>query len=297
MSLRRRVHRWRFMHAAKLPRGPQAAATTGFVFTFLGAVGFGWVYAVDGDTQLLGLSLFVALAGLAYGFAAWATLLPQGPYVEERESMQPPEPQRQTVAEDLAEADRAIVSAPVPRRAMTLGLGALGIVVLFPLRSMLVRGSNPAGSLARTSWRPGSIVVLHDGTPVSPDDLDVGTALTVYPSGHTDVSDSAVMLVRVPPEVLQLSPERMAWTVDGIVGYSKICTHAGCPVGQFIEGTGELMCPCHQSTFDVLRAAQPRYGPASRALPQLPLAVNTAGQLVALDGFAEPIGPSYWRTT
>ncbi len=126
-------------------------------------------------------------------------------------------------------------------------------------------------------------------------DLEVGTALTVYPEGHIEDGDASVLLMRVDPADLRLSAERQGWTVEGIVGYSKICTHAGCPVGLFAEGSGQLLCPCHQSVFDVLQGAKPLYGPASRALPQLPLTTSSDGELVALGGFPEPIGPSYWR--
>ncbi|HEX3003925.1 MAG TPA: Rieske (2Fe-2S) protein [Angustibacter sp.] len=287
--------RWRFLHSKPLPTGAQGRVTAGFVVTFLGAIAFVWVYAVDGGTQLLGLSLGAALLGAAYAFAAWASLLPQGPYVEEREQMQPPPDERRPLSDDLTDVDRAIVSASIPRRAMTLGLSALAVAVIVPLRSLFTRGTSPAVALATTAWRPGRRVVRKDGTPVRASDLEVGTALTVYPEGHIEDGDASVLLMRVDPADLRLSAERQGWTVEGIVGYSKICTHAGCPVGLFAEGSGQLLCPCHQSVFDVLQGAKPLYGPASRALPQLPLTTSSDGELVALGGFPEPIGPSYWR--
>jgi ubiquinol-cytochrome c reductase iron-sulfur subunit len=74
-----------------------------------------------------------------------------------------------------------------------------------------------------------------------------------------------------------------------------VCTHAGCPVGLYEAETHQVLCPCHQSTFDVLDAATPVFGPAAAALPQLPLALRSDGYLEATGGFSEPVGPSFWR--
>ena len=180
---------------------------------------------------------------------------------------------------------------------LTIALAFLGVAFVLPLRSLLGLAPGPDPALRETAWADGVLVVRDDGTPVRIDELDVGTALTVYPEGHTTDGDVGVMLLRVPPEQLQLPPERAGWAIRGVVGYSKICTHAGCPVGLFAEGTGELLCPCHQSVFDAYRGARPRYGPAARPLPQLPLGVAADGTLVAKGGFPTPVGPGYWRTS
>jgi ubiquinol-cytochrome c reductase iron-sulfur subunit len=94
-----------------------------------------------------------------------------------------------------------------------------------------------------------------------------------------------------------LPGERAAWAPEGCVGYSKICTHAGCPVGLYRSEAHQLLCPCHQSTFDVLRGAVPVFGPAARPLPQLPMEVDADGYLVARGDFHEPVGPSFWNVT
>jgi ubiquinol-cytochrome c reductase iron-sulfur subunit len=86
----------------------------------------------------------------------------------------------------------------------------------------------------------------------------------------------------------------VSWTVDGIIAYSKLCTHAGCPVGLYVQQLGELLCPCHQSVFDILAGATPVAGPAARPLPQLPIAVGADGTLVARGDFSAPVGPGYW---
>jgi ubiquinol-cytochrome c reductase iron-sulfur subunit len=105
------------------------------------------------------------------------------------------------------------------------------------------------------------------------------------------------MLIRLPPDVLRVAPGRAGWAPDGYVAYSKICTHAGCPVAIYRQQSYQLYCPCHQSVFDVLDAAQPVAGPATRALPQLALDVDAHGYLVARGDYDEPVGPdSWWRT-
>ncbi len=85
----------------------------------------------------------------------------------------------------------------------------------------------------------------------------------------------------------------MEWVVDERVAcYSRVCTHAGCPVNLYREQDEALFCPCHQSTFDVVRGCIPTFGPAARALPQLPLGVDDDGFLVALDDYQEQVGPT-----
>ena len=84
-------------------------------------------------------------------------------------------------------------------------------------------------------------------------------------------------------------------THQGIVAYSKICTHVGCPVGLYEQGTHHLLCPCHQSTFDVTQDCAAVFGPAKRALPQLKIGVDDEGYLIATQGFMEPVGPSFWE--
>jgi ubiquinol-cytochrome c reductase iron-sulfur subunit len=93
---------------------------------------------------------------------------------------------------------------------------------------------------------------------------------------------------------LRPRPGRENWAIDGVVAYSKLCTHTGCPVGLYQAEAGLLLCPCHQSTFDVLDGARPVFGPAARALPQLPLGRNDRGELVALGDFSSPVGAEFW---
>jgi ubiquinol-cytochrome c reductase iron-sulfur subunit len=106
---------------------------------------------------------------------------------------------------------------------------------------------------------------------------------------------AAVLVMRLRPEDLKEADDKKDWSYDGIVAYSKICTHVGCPVALYEQQTHHLLCPCHQSQFDVSEGAKVIFGPASRPLPQLPITVDSEGYLVAKSDFLEPVGPSFWE--
>jgi ubiquinol-cytochrome c reductase iron-sulfur subunit len=150
--------------------------------------------------------------------------------------------------------------------------------------------------LKSTPYAPGGLrVVTENGQPVSPKDLPPDGVLTVWPEGHTDAADAPTLLIRTRSDQ-GFAPRRGRedWTVDGIVAYSKLCTHVGCPVGLYQAESGLLLCPCHQSTFNVLDGARPVFGPAARSLPQLPLALDANGDLIARSDFSGPVGPGFW---
>jgi ubiquinol-cytochrome c reductase iron-sulfur subunit len=138
-------------------------------------------------------------------------------------------------------------------------------------------------------------VVTADGLAVKPADLALDGVITVWPEGHTDAADAPTLLIRTrPDQTIKPRAGRDDWTIDGIVAYSKLCTHVGCPVGLYQAQVGLLLCPCHQSTFDVLDGARPVFGPAARSLPQLPLGLNAAGEIIARADFSSPVGPGFW---
>jgi ubiquinol-cytochrome c reductase iron-sulfur subunit len=184
-----------------------------------------------------------------------------------------------------------------PGRRKLLGGGALAAAVVagagaaVPLWSATKRAEE---RLARTSWRPGLRLVDDRDAPVRREDLEPGAFRTVWPEGHRGEGDSQVVLIRLPAGRTVSGRGRPEWMAAGHVAYSKVCTHMGCPVGLYQARTDVLVCPCHQATFDVLGGAAPVHGPAHRPLPQLPLAVDGDGHLVASGDFAEPVGPGYW---
>jgi ubiquinol-cytochrome c reductase iron-sulfur subunit len=170
--------------------------------------------------------------------------------------------------------------------------GALGLALLLPVLSL---GPAPGNTLKVTAWARGKRVVDEEGEPVHLDQVPEDGFLTVFPEGSAGAADAQTLLIHVRPGSLKLPPERMAWVPEGThVAYSKICTHAGCPVGLYRAESQSLLCPCHQSQFDVADGARPFFGPAARPLPQLPLGVDADGVLVAQGDFPEPVGPAFW---
>jgi ubiquinol-cytochrome c reductase iron-sulfur subunit len=260
------------------------------------AVGFVVAYALGAGTQVLGLLLGSACVGLALGLVLWAAqLLPSGTFVEEREPMRAPEAPQTAFVDTL---DRGGRSTPgIIRRTLLLAGLALGAAVVVPLRSLLLSSSEPPGrALRETPWRRGVRMITREGELVRAESLALGTSLTVFPEGRPEADDATTILLRLDPQDLRRPDARGAEAaVDGILAFSKLCTHAGCPVGLYEQTTHQLFCPCHQSIFDVTDAAQPIAGPAVRALPQLPLSVDDAGYLVAAGEFEGQVGPTFWR--
>lgn len=265
----------------------------GFAVCTLAALGLAVVYWAGGQPQIEGVLLAVAFGGLGYGLVVWGNkLLPQGPYEQARHELATTAAERQAFETSL---DRGGV---VERRTFLLrGLGvaagALGVAALFPVRSL---GPSPGKKLLHTPWRRGLRLVTEDGSPVRAADVPLNGLVTVFPEGSPGSADGQAVLMRVEPGLIRARPGRHDWAPDGLIAYSKVCTHAGCPVGLYQAQTHQLLCPCHQSAFDVLNGAKPVFGPAAWPLPQLPLDLGDDGFLRARSDFSEPIGPGWWRT-
>ncbi|MFN2590286.1 MAG: ubiquinol-cytochrome c reductase iron-sulfur subunit [Actinomycetota bacterium] len=264
-----------------------------FLASFAASIGLVVVYLAGGQPQIEGLLLLVVLGGIGVGLVTWGhRLLPQGPYVQAREPLTSTQVQRRAVAESFERRGQAMGRRTFMGKLLALALGALGVVAVFPIRSL---GPSPGRSLFRTKWRRGLRVVTSDGFPVSGTDLEVGSVLTVWPEGFVDEADSQVVLIRMNPSGFRPLPGRETWSPDGYLAYSKICTHAGCPVGLYEARTQRLFCPCHQSVFDAVDGAKPLAGPATRPLPQLPLEIDPMGVLRARGDFSDPVGPAFWN--
>ena len=267
-----------------------------FGLSFLAALGLFALYASGGQTQIEGALLAVSLGGIGAGLALWAKkLMAHLPDETQSRHQSVPSPAELDSAAETVEAgvDEIRRRRFLFRMLLAAG-GALGLAAFFPIRSL---GRAPGDSLETTRWSPGARLVTTDGDPVSAATLETDSFVTVFPEGFAGSSDSQAVLIRVPPDRLQLSPSAMAGAPDGLVAYSKICTHAGCPVGLYLAAEYQLRCPCHQSTFDVLDGASPVYGPAPKPLPQLPIEIGPDGILRATDDFDAPVGPSFWDET
>ncbi|HEX3540416.1 MAG TPA: Rieske 2Fe-2S domain-containing protein [Acidimicrobiales bacterium] len=264
-----------------------------WAITTIAALGLAGVYIAGGQPQLEGLLLMIALGSLGLGFVVFARdLLPGNEVTGPRHDMASTEEAREEAEEAFERGGRPFVRRRFLFRMLGLAGGALGVAAVFPINSL---GPHPGDTLAHTSWKKGSRLVTSDGRPVRLGDLEVDGVLTVFPEGATDDADSQTILINVGDAAQTVRTGRGTWSVQGYVAFSKVCTHAGCPVGLYRSTSHQLLCPCHQSTFNVLDECRPVFGPATRSLPQLALEVNGDGYLTAQHDFSEPVGPGYWN--
>jgi ubiquinol-cytochrome c reductase iron-sulfur subunit len=254
-----------------------------------------------------GASLGAGLLLLGFGLTAWGKyLMPQGPFAEERHTLASTEDERNSMAAALVERSTVVVKRRKLLGGMfLLGAGVFSIVAAFPLIRSL--GPLPKDEFDVTQWYPGSVLVDSSGRPVRKDTLVAGGIMTVYPRNQMRVQDGQVtftdqglatdqtVLVRLPGGPFTTVPGREDWTPDGYVAYSKVCTHLGCPVGLYEQELELLVCPCHQSMFNVRNGAVPQFGPAPRPLPQMHLGYNDDGELIAVAPYDQPIGPGFWE--
>jgi ubiquinol-cytochrome c reductase iron-sulfur subunit len=273
-------------------RRAERQVTLLFLLSSVSAIALAIVYLRGGQPQLEGLFLSIALGGVACGLVIWGNrLLPQGPFVDKRHDLPSP-PEVVEAAEDDLEHGGTLTRRKMMLRSLGLAVGGLGVAALFPIRSL---GPNPGRDLSHTPWHDGARLVTDDGRLVRAEDVPPEGLVTVFPEGDPGSADGQAVLIRVAPGLLVPKSGREDWAPQGIVAYSKICTHAGCPVGLYEAQRHTLLCPCHQSTFDVLHHAKPQIGPAAAPLPQLPLRIDAQGFLVARGDFSEPVGPLFWH--
>jgi len=265
--------------------------------------------AVLRSNVALGTSLTVALLALGVGSLIWVRhLTPNIEIAEERHDLNSAPEQRKAFQREFAEgaAISQVTRRPLLRRTMLLATAPLALAPLVLLRDL---GPLPQTSLRHTVWRKGLRAVTLGGLrPLTPADISTpGSLITVIPEGYQDDDDAlakaGVILIKFAPGELHIPTNydggtlvsTMNWTVDNIVAYSKICTHVGCPVALYEQTTHHILCPCHQSTFDAANGANVIFGPAARALPQLPLMLTSEGFIAAASDFTQPVGPSFWE--
>jgi quinol---cytochrome c reductase iron-sulfur subunit len=284
----------------RVPSDPRAElfVVVLLVLAGLGGTAFAVLIAVDPQTQLLGLTLGLGLAALSAALViAGKGVVVQEIDVEQREAPDPG--QDAALAEDLGSVGEGLTR----RRALVAGAGVAGVglaaAAVLPVTAL---GPKLGNAPDTTPWRRGRRLVTTEGKPLKADDLEVGSFESALPE-HADKRElgSPVVVVRIDPRTLELPPGRRGWAPRGILAFSQICTHAGCAVTLFrypvYEPTSKppaLVCPCHYSTFDVRRAAKPVFGPAARALAQLPLRIDADGVLVANGPLSGSVGPSWW---
>ena len=261
----------------------------------------------------LGLCLGVSLLCLGVGAIQWARkMMSDVEVVEMRHPLPSSTEDREEAVEALNQgiADSQIARRPLIRNSLLGAMAALGLPAVVLLRDL---GPLPHGDLSGTVWKRGMRVVNDvAGTPIKPEEVDIGQLINAEPAVFFENNKegepkfegvhlnqakgkAAVIVVRMKPEDITPAKGRENWGVEGILCFSKICTHVGCPISLWEQQTHHLLCPCHQSTFDLGNNGKVVFGPAARPLPQLPLMLDSEGYLVAQSDFHEPVGPSFWE--
>jgi ubiquinol-cytochrome c reductase iron-sulfur subunit len=277
----------------------------------------------------LGLCLAMTLLAMGAGVIQWARkLMADHEIVEMRHPASSPQEDREATVGILQTGleESGLGRRPLIRNTLLAAGGVLGLIPVIMLRDL---GPLPGDKLDHTiwdldTWTPAEQAwwktqgrslqrVVRDvvGTPIKLTDLEVGDLVNAEPEILFAVDDNqqpivegteriaatakaAVILHRMNPQEI-VSAQTRNWSVDGIVCYSKICTHVGCPISLNERTTHHLLCPCHQSTFDLADSGRVLFGPAARALPQLELTVDDEGYLAARRDFTQPVGPSFWE--
>ena len=259
---------------------------------------------------LLGLTLGMALLLVGLGAIQWVRqLMDDAEVVEYRHPAASSDADRAAI---LASLDAGVAESKVTRRkvlgrSLIGALGVLGLPLLVPLADL---GPWPTPSkrketIDHTIWAEG-VRLVHDVTyePIKATEIEIGQLINGQPEAMKDLeghhlqiekAKSSIIVVRMDPNRIKIPDSRRDWQVGGILCYSKICTHVGCPISLWEQQTHHLLCPCHQSTFDLGDSGVVVFGPAARALPQLPITTDAEGYLVARSGFTVPVGPSYFE--
>jgi len=289
----------RLQPAARRPELVERVIALTFLAGIVLIAGFGACYWINAAPWTLGATFGGGLFFLGVGLIAWGKyLMPRGPFVEERHTLANSPEDRNAFAAAIVERGGGVIK----RRKLLggllgTGMGIFGVVAAFPLVRSL--GPLPKGTLFHTDWAKGTYLVDITGRRVHQDDLAIGSIVTVYPEGMQDTDNGQAVdqtvLIRLSNLDFTTQKGRETWGPQGYVAYSKLCTHLGCPVGLYEQQLQLLVCPCHQSMFDVTNGAIPNFGPAPRPLPQLPLQLDAAGYLQSQADFNQPVGPGFWE--
>ena len=292
------------------------AAATAFVVFF---VAWPWEYGDDSAltkyyTPLLGLTLGIALLSIGVAVIIYAKkLLPEEVAVQDRHDGASPDDERAMTGATLV--NMAVDEIGVHRRPLLKGAIALGLlpVAAVPVVALggLINDPHDEDQFHKTGFAPGENgekirLIRENETPIRPEEISVGGQITVFPgipNGTTNEhAASPTLLIHLRQQDadelrrnLTHVPVNLGAMYGNYVAYSKICTHAGCPASLYEQQTNRLLCPCHQSQFQITDNARPVFGPATRRLPMLPLDVDDEGFLVAKSDYRVPIGPGFWE--
>lgn len=283
-------------------------------------------------TPMLGLAFGVAVLGFTVGMVLYTRrFLPAEVAVQQRHDLEGKGSDafdKETLTATVSGAtERAglrrrsvfarVAGASVAALGSGVGVAVLGGFVKDPWQEDRPGAPDPPDTLWHTGWRsrdgekvylridtgdPGDVVLARPGS------VAAGGMAAVFPfreseRGHPELlaealhrADDPATLFRLRPEVtLEDRPDRRAMGHGDYYAYSRICTHLGCPVSLFEDQASRLLCPCHQSQFDLRDFGRPVFGPAVRALPQLPIDLDDDGYFFATGDFSDPVGPGFWE--
>jgi ubiquinol-cytochrome c reductase iron-sulfur subunit len=288
----------------------ERTSVVAFVVAIVAGLGLAGAYFGDLSAQWQGGLLAVCLGGIGIGLVAWAkAFMPAGPEVEPRGTLASSDEEIAEFTDDFAIGEHELARRGLLTKLLLGSFGALGLGALYPLFSL---GPDPNSAFDETPYKvpkgkQGIRIVDEKNQPIkrqddgSPEQPQPRGIITVFPEGQLDLEFAQTLLINLPAD-FEFEPRdgREDWPLkadDGsfLVAFSKVCTHAGCPVGLFEQEKGLLLCPCHQSTFDVHESCRPVFGPAAVSLPQLPLGWDDDGYLIATGDFSGPPGPGFWN--
>lgn len=277
--------------------------TDGIVVPVLGPVG--------AQHLVLGVTMGLGILCIGLGVIHWARkLMSATEYASDRHVMRSSDEERAeaVAAFERGLADSTFASRPIIRRSLLTAMALMPLPLVVLLRDLYTAppgAPSPAEQLSVTIWDKGVRVVSDVALrPIRPEDVPVGGLVAAVPANLHDVEEdtgslnarakAAIILVRMDPSEI-VSQQGENWDYQGVLAFSKICTHVGCPIALYEHRTHQLLCPCHQSTFDLANNGNVVFGPAARHMPQLPITVDAEGYLVAQSDFQEPVGPSFWE--
>lgn len=271
------------------------------------------IFGLGASNVALGVTMGLSFLAIGVGIVQWARkLMVDHEIVEMRHPVRSSDEDREAAVSDfqLGVEESGIMRRPLIRNSLLGALAAAPLPAIIALRDL---GPLPGDKLYHTVWKDGVRVVRDvSGAPIKAADLELGDLVNAEPDLffhpeeydsheyegeelHIEKSKAAVIVVRIPPNEITPWKGRENWHYEGILVYSKICTHVGCPISLYEQQTHHLLCPCHQSTFDLADNGKVVFGPAGRSLPQLPISVDDEGNLIATRDFTEPVGPSFWE--
>jgi len=274
-----------------------------FAAATLCGIAFVVVYALDRlprQTQLLGASLGLSFCFLAAGLIVTAKRVIVSEQLEHDYPLDEHPDEQAAVVQVVEESGDRLTRRRLFKVALAGAGGALGVALLTPAASLgPILDIDP---FYATPWRRGRRLVDEDGKPLRADEIEPKGLYSAFPEGaDREGLGAPIVLVRLAPDAFHLPPGLAHYPADGIVAYSKICTHAGCAISLYrtplfppTDPGPALVCPCHYSTFDPAKGGTVEFGPAGRKLPMLPLRIDSKGFLRAAGNFDGPVGPSWW---